>query len=54
MIFTHINTSFMRPKLRKSLADFRKNHITLHALLKMIGTWDYMLHNRNKVKAIII
>ena len=40
LIFPHINSSFMKPKLSKSLAGFHKNHITQHAYPKMIGTWE--------------
>ena len=39
----------MKPKLSKSLAGFRKKHIIQRALLKMVGTWDYMLNKGNKV-----
>ena len=39
----------MKPKLSKSLAGFRKKHIIQRALLKMVGTWDYMLNKENKV-----
>ena len=44
----------MNPKLSKSLAVFRKSHITQHALLKIIGTWDYMLKEGNKIRAIVM
>ena len=44
----------MKPKLSKSLAGFRKNNITQHALLKMISAWDYMLNKENKVGAIVL
>ena len=40
LIFPHINSSFMKPKLSKPLAGFHKNHITQYALPKMIGTWE--------------
>ena len=53
LIFIHINSSFMNPKLSKYLVVFRKNHITQHVLLKMIGTWDSMLNKGNKVKAVV-
>ena len=38
----------------KSLVGFHKNHITQHALLKMIGTWDSMLNERNEVRTIVM
>ena len=50
MILTHTNSSFMKLKLSNSLARCRKSNITQHALLKMIGTWDYLLNKGNKVE----
>ena len=44
----------MKPKLSKSSAGFRNNYIIQHILLKMIGTWDYMLNKANKVGAIVM
>ena len=40
--------------MSKSLAGFRKNHITQHALLKMIRAWDPLLNKGNKVRAIVM
>ena len=44
----------MKPKLSKSTAGFCKNYIIQHILLKMIGTWDYMLNKANKVGAVVM
>ena len=41
----------MKLKLSESLGGFHKGHITQHALLKTIGTWDYLLNIGNKVGA---
>ena len=48
------NSSFMKFNLPKSLAGFRKRNITQYALLKTIGTWNYMLNKGNKVGAFVI
>ena len=52
LIFTHINSSFMKLKLLTSLASFRKSHIIQHALLKMIGTRDYLLNKGDKLEQV--
>ena len=44
----------MKPNQSKSSARFLKNHITQHALLKMIGTRAYMLNKGNKAEAIVM
>ena len=51
-IYTQIN-SFMEPKLSRYPVDFRKNHNTQHALVKMIEIWDSMLNKYNKVGATV-
>ena len=54
LIFTQINSSFIKPKLSKSLADFPKNHVTKYALLKIIEKLDPMLNKGNKARAIVM
>ena len=44
----------MKPKLSKSLAGFCKNHITQHALPKMIETSDFTLNKLSKVAVIVM
>ena len=54
LIFTQINSSFIKSEFSKPLADFRKNHVTQYTLLKIIGKLDSMLNKRNKARAIVI
>ena len=44
----------MEPKLSKYLTDFRRNHNTQHALLRMTASFRVLLNKSQKVSAIIM
>ena len=45
---------FINPKLSKYLTEFRNNHNTQHALLKIIETWRSKRNSGNKIGALIM
>ena len=44
----------MKPKLSKSARGFRRDYVIQHDLLKIFGTWNYILNKGNKVEAIVM
>ena len=53
LIYDQLN-EFMETKFSKFLNDFRKNHNTQYALLKMIENWKTQVNKKKKIGVIIM
>ena len=53
LVYNQVN-SYMEPKLSKYLREFRRNHNTQHALLRMIKSWRALLNKVQNVGAILM